>query len=180
MIFVKKCFSDLVFCEKWINRIIQWITTITFTMLVNEKSGNMFHTEPSIRQGNPISPYFFIIYMEYLGWYIHFMWSGIEIKLTKDNPNIPYLCLHCLIFCWATKQAIKNIRYILDYYCRVSRQLVNCHKPEVHIFKRINKTIRNEISDILQITLTNSIRTYLSYCNVDRKRTKADLEEIKK
>lgn len=47
--FIKKCFNDLGLCEKWTNRIMQWITTTTFSMIVNEKPGNAFQFEREIR-----------------------------------------------------------------------------------------------------------------------------------
>lgn len=44
--------------------------------------------------------------------------SDIRVKLTKDNPNIPYLMFanNCIILCRTTKKAVRNVKEILDYY----------------------------------------------------------------
>lgn len=78
-----------------------------------------FHSEKGNMQGNPISPYIFIICIEHLDRYIHFMSTqrnfGIGIKLTKDFPNISYIIFadDCLFFYRTTKKAVKTIGDIL-------------------------------------------------------------------
>lgn len=50
--------------EIFINWIEQCISTPTFTVLVNGGTGGFFKSTKGIRQGNPISPYLFVIAME--------------------------------------------------------------------------------------------------------------------
>lgn len=52
----------------------------------------------------------------------------METEIAKDGPNSSYLMFakDCLLFCGAAKHAAKYIKYILDHYCKVSEQLVNC------------------------------------------------------
>lgn len=56
-----------------------------FKVIVSEKMGPTFDTERRSRQGDPLSPYIFIICAKYLGHYINFMAnqskSGIGIRL---------------------------------------------------------------------------------------------------
>lgn len=54
--------------------------------------------------------------------------------------------------CVIIEQAARNIKCILDHYCKVSSQLVNYHKSEIQVPKDINKTVKKESIDILQIT----------------------------
>lgn len=79
----------------------------------------------------------------------------------------------------ATEEAARNIRYILDHYCRDSGQLVNYHKFEVQFSKSTSKTLIMEISDISQITPSNGIGTCIGCSNVDQKKNKVDFEVIK-
>lgn len=54
-----------------------------------------------------------------------------------------------IIFCRATKRAVRSIRYILNHYYKVSGQLVKYHKLNVQFSKRTNTTMAKKIADIL-------------------------------
>lgn len=86
----------------------------------------------------------------------------------------------CVIYCKISKRVTKNIKHILNRYCRVSGHLVNYHKFKVQVSKCINYVERNRISDILQITSTNTLGAYLGCQNIDKKRRrkKVDFEGI--
>lgn len=109
----------------------------TFKVIVSGKMGLTFYPERDIRQDDPLSEYILNICAEYLGRYINFMEnqakSGIVIRLNKDDYKIPCLLFadNCIIFCRATKKVTRNARQILDHYCTVSGQFVNCHKSKI-------------------------------------------------
>lgn len=46
--FIKKCLTDLSLCDKWINWIVECITSITLTMVVNGKLDSVFPSERGI------------------------------------------------------------------------------------------------------------------------------------
>lgn len=58
--------------DRW-RWIMQCISTATFNILVNDKHSKLIYPERDKRQGDLISPYIFIIYVEYFGCYIHFV-----------------------------------------------------------------------------------------------------------
>lgn len=120
---------------------MECITTASFSVLVNGISRDPFRPERGVRQGDPLSPYIFIIYAEYLDRYINFMAntskSGIGIKVAKNGLTIPYLKFadDCLIFCEVNRRTARHVKSVLDNYCRVSGQLVNFHKSFIQILK---------------------------------------------
>lgn len=65
--------QDLGFSNQWINWIWQCISTVDFKVIINIRKGASFALERGIRQGDPLSPYRFIVCTEYLGKYINFM-----------------------------------------------------------------------------------------------------------
>lgn len=69
----------------------------------------------------------------------------------------------CLILCKGTKQAARNIKHILERYCKILGQLVNYHKSKILFSKGIENSTKKNIIDILQIT--SSIGTYLGCSN---------------
>lgn len=66
-VIVRKYFMDLGFSIKWTNWIMEYITTTILLVHINGKLGSPFKLERGIRQGDPISLYFFIISAEHLG-----------------------------------------------------------------------------------------------------------------
>lgn len=56
--------------DSWV---IQCIITPSFRVNVNGKTGQAFKSKISIRQGDYIYPYIFIVCVEYLARYIHHM-----------------------------------------------------------------------------------------------------------
>lgn len=111
-----------------------------------------------------------------MGRYLQFMEnqpkSGIGINLNKDTPKISYLIFadDCIIFLGQIKTATKNIKQVLDHYFMVSGQLVNCQNFRIQFSNCVSNTNKKIISQILQISVSNRIGTYLGCMNIDQKK----------
>lgn len=74
---------------------------MTLSVLVNSIPGDPFRLKSGIRQGDPVSPYIFIICVEYLGRYINYISNienfGICNRVAKNGPTIHYLMFLALL-----------------------------------------------------------------------------------
>jgi len=51
---------------KWINLIMQYINTVSYSILINEEPRKHLNSKRGIYQGDPLSPYLFLLCAEVL------------------------------------------------------------------------------------------------------------------
>lgn len=66
--FIKLVLEKLGFHQKWIQWIMQCVSTVSYSYLINGAVQGTVEPEREIRQGDPLSPYIFILCSEVLSW----------------------------------------------------------------------------------------------------------------
>ena len=62
--FLIKIIEKMGFCEKWVSLIFECISTVSYSILVNKEPNRDIRPSRGIRQGNPLSPYLFLLCSE--------------------------------------------------------------------------------------------------------------------
>lgn len=121
-ILLKKMFSKLTFFELMDQLDLAIYDNDYIQSYCQWKNETRFVQERHIRQGDPLSFYISIIYLEYLRKCFHFIASkkisGFGIRLNKDTLKIACLMFvgDYIIFCRTNKSVAQNIKQILDHY----------------------------------------------------------------
>jgi len=176
--FIRACLQQLGFHDIWTNWIMECITTVSYSLLINDESTGLITPTRGIRQGDPLSPYIFILCMEALSSALlreaTLPKSGLGIKLSAGLDRIPCLLFadDCLLFCQADNTHCLRLKQLLDTFCSNSGQLINYHKSSLTFSANATGHHRRLVAGIFSITQTESLGKYLG-CPVFQKRPTA-------
>lgn len=129
---------------------MECVTTTSVTILLNGVKLSPFIPSWEIRQGDPLSPYLFILCMDYLSFFIEEevrkgRWK--QLKLGKNNLVISHLLFaHDLILIGETTFTnCEVIKSSMNYFCSVSCQRINFQISQIIIFKNLDTGFTNQI-----------------------------------
>ena len=116
--FIKQVMEKMGFHKKWINLIMHCITTVSYSVLINGVAYGSIIPTKGLRQGDPISPYIFLLCVDGFSSLIidaarNQRISGVSI--CKGSPKITHLFFadDSLLFCKANIQECQKLIDIL-------------------------------------------------------------------
>ena len=92
--FLKKVMEKMGFGEKWVKLIIECISTVSYSILVNGEPKGDIKPSRGIRQGDPLSPYLFLLCSKGLNRLLEAAAREDEIRgfsLCRNGPRISHL-----------------------------------------------------------------------------------------
>lgn len=78
--FVEAVMKKLGFCDEWTDLVMKCITSVSYSVLVNGKPSAKILPSRGLRQGDPLSPYLFILYAEGLSSLLNYSYLQGEQK----------------------------------------------------------------------------------------------------
>lgn len=146
--FLEKLLDKMDFNQKWIWWIMNCVKTVSYKILVYWSPGEWIQPTRGLRQGDPISPYLFLIRMEGVSSSLKKMEKEgdiASIKIKRNNPIITHLLFadDCYIFTKTKIKCVKNIKKFLKMFSKASSQTINYQKLELIFSKYTLNLIRN-------------------------------------
>ncbi|XP_060969565.1 uncharacterized protein LOC115713553 [Cannabis sativa] len=164
--FIAAILNKFLFPQRLINLILACLSTATFQFNFNgQVAGNVVPTR-GIRQGDPLSPYLFLLCAEGLSSLIQQKERNRSLmgyKVARRAPAVSHLLFadDSFLFCNASIQSCNIIKEILEMYERASGQKVNFQKSSLYFSPNVELRDQTLISDFLQIPIRSSFENYL-------------------
>ncbi|OWM67701.1 hypothetical protein CDL15_Pgr019202 [Punica granatum] len=119
--FITTILRNFGFQDKCISRIFQCISTSSFSILINDSPYGYFQPERGKCQGDPISPYLFVLATEELFGFFYRAIANKErrgIRISRDGLTISHLMFidDLLVLTRASLSEVQHTKHLLDKF----------------------------------------------------------------
>jgi hypothetical protein len=154
--FLRKMMIQLGFQERWVQLIMKCVTSISYKIKINGSHTSCFIPQRGLRQGDPLSPYLFILCARGLSALLHKAEQDGKIqgiKICREAPSINHLFFadDSLILMKARINNLKELKHILEVYEQASRQVINKDKSSIIFSPNTRNYVRDQVKAIISI-----------------------------
>lgn len=148
--FIEEVMRNMGFAEIWIQWIMKCITSVSYHVLLNGQPHGNIQPHRRLRQGDPLSPFIFILCIEAL---VGLLKGAKEegkisgIKAAKACSSISHLLFayDSLFFCKAEARECLEVMRVLQIYGTASGQCINLDKSSILFGKKVPDFTKEEI-----------------------------------
>jgi hypothetical protein len=181
--FIWRILQEIGIPHKMMNVIMHSVTSVETNVKWNGARADYFRPQRGIRQGDPISPYLFVLCIDKLS---HLIMHAVEtgewraMKAGKNGPVISHLMFadDLLLFGEATEHQMNCVMRILDVFCRLSGQQVSTEKTSIYFSRNASRTICDRLSQISGFRETNTLGRYLGVPLIGRAPRRMDFQYV--
>jgi hypothetical protein len=180
--YILHCLKCLGAPARFISWIRECITSPSFTIALNGSLVGYFHGKKGLRQGDPISPYLFVIAMEGLSLLLGDAVSSnsqFDFHPRCRELKLNHLCFadDLLIFSAASIRSVKVIKDVLDYFEQLSGLKANPSKSSIFL-AGVNPVLKQDILEMLHMPEGVLPVRYLGVPLISKRLTSVDCESL--
>lgn len=164
--FVRAVLASMGFPKSLVQLLLSFITMVTHQVFVNGQPSSDFKPERGLRQGDPFSPYLFVLCADVMSRLLRKEagMGGIHgIQVARNAPKLTHLLFvdDSLLF---TRAIVKEIEFLMDVlktYQEASGQLINFDKSEASFSRNMDERDRNIILNRMRVKTVEAHSRYL-------------------
>jgi hypothetical protein len=164
--FLRGMLERLGFAHKWIHWMMLCVSSVTYSVLVNYDKIGPINPGRGLRQGDPLSPYLFILVTEGLSTLIKKSVARGDlhgVKICRGAPPASHLLFadDCFLFCRSNLDETRHLMSILKTYEEASGQEINLTKSEVFFSRNLSMEAQEDLSRLMGVRHVLGTRKYL-------------------
>lgn len=145
--FLRRMMLKMGFAEIWVNTAMRCVTSVSYKVKLNGDLTEEITPERGLRQGDPISPYLFLICVEGFSSLLHAAETRGDlegVKVYVDAPSINHLLFadDSLLLLKTNERSANHLQNVLNLYENCSGQTINEDKSSVMFSKNTNERDR--------------------------------------
>jgi len=164
--YVRQIMLKLGFHCNFVSLIMRCVSSVSMSIKVNGMLTEYFRPSRGIRQGDPISPYLFLLCSEGLSCLLKskgpvYLSRGVCVGI--HAPWISHLLFadDCIVFSEASQRGAERLQEVLELYSRGSGQLVNKQKSTVFFIQNYTAEMKTEVRQVMNIEQEALAEKYL-------------------
>ena len=166
--FIREMLISFNFPATLIDLIMSCVSSVSTSLLFNGGCLDSFCPSRGIRQGDPLSPYLFILCMEFLGHMIEEKCEAnlwVPVRASRNGPFFSHLFFadDLMLFANADQDNCNTIKSVLHDFCLRIGQRVSEAKSRVFFSPNVGLDQRDLLSDILGFNSTPNLGKYLGF-----------------
>lgn len=164
--FIQDTLEDLGLPSRIISLIMHCISTPSMQILWKGRPTESFCPSRGIRQGDPLSPYIFILCMERLSQAItkevrNGNWEAIKLGHRGSPISHLFFADDLFLFSGTSQNQLALIKRMLDDFCDASGQVISQSKTRMFFSKNITKREADRIGETLPFQRSHNLGNYL-------------------
>ncbi|XP_038687533.1 uncharacterized protein LOC119986913 [Tripterygium wilfordii] len=164
--FLEAVMIKMGFAGRWVEMILECLKSVKYSVLINGSLKGSWSPKRGLRQGDPLSPYLFIICAEALSKMLEKahndkVFQGVKVARGAPRINHLFFTDDSLLFCRASGEECSRVLEVIHNYEVISGQLVNIHKSNVFFSRNTPALIIDSIKGILGVSEAKMHERYL-------------------